>query len=314
MTYLSTYSINLNNWPEKHRAMIVSILELPYTLSPVLLSLLYYAFILNINSSENLSTLYLSMAIMFSISLCIILVFTKEYSYISVEKENNNTDELTELCDKDYDEMPVFVDKTYDRFIPGILHMDTFLLILTTSTCHVAWVVFLTFITSILKSFTREELSYRYTILGPCVALLARLILSHLSDRYKAKISRVAVSLILFIASTLALVLCIFYGDHLLVLTVAYLTTASAGATTACVLVVALCEKFSPSLFNYAFSLGYIVCSVPLALISPLAGYFYDKYATAGVCSGLICFQSFFILLSSCQFICSIFHILSLIK
>ena len=47
MSYLPTYAVNVGNWSSRHRGKIISFLQAPYQIGPLLMSVIYYSFFEN---------------------------------------------------------------------------------------------------------------------------------------------------------------------------------------------------------------------------------------------------------------------------
>ena len=156
-------------------------------------------------------------------------------------------------------------------------------------------------------------MSYTYTTSGPFVVLICKTIVTHLSDTYIHKVSRMTFSLMLSLGSAIFLFFAIFYGDNLLVTTIAFLVSITAGGTSFGMIPAALTERFDSSVFGMIFTLGCLIASLTNAFMQPIAGHLYDINTVDGHCYGLHCFQMVFVFQFCLQVIGTALHIFSLL-
>ena len=310
MSYLPSYTINVQNWSPQHRARIIGILQIPYQLGPMFISIIYNSFFVKGNVEQvllqDLQGFFLCMSVFLGSVSLFTMIFTRKYDYIDNEKDN----ELSVLVDH------CTTNNLYDQketsFIRGMLHMDVQLIFWSQAITPIAGVVMLTNITAMLKSLGYISLSFAYTTAGPCWAFFVVLFVSFISDKYIHNISRVTVNMIFSMASTLAALISIGYGHYLSVLSITYFLSISSMASSFCMLPTALTEKFDNSLFGYVFPFACLSTYIVNVVVQPLAGYLYDTQAQDEECWGAHCFHNILILVACIQLLGTIVHLLSI--
>ena len=108
-------------------------------------------------------------------------------------------------------------------------HLDIQFMFWAQAVTPVAGLIMLTTITPMLNSFGYINLSYAYTTCGPFIVLISKIIITYISDKYIHEISRMTFSLILSIGSAIFLLFAIFFDDTLVVITIAFLVSITAG-------------------------------------------------------------------------------------
>ena len=314
MSYLPSYTINVTNWSPQHRGRIIGIFQIPYQLGPMFISIIYNSFFVKGNEEQvmlqDLHGFFLCMSVMLGSLSLFGIIFTRKYHYMDNAKDN----ELSILIDhcstenlNDQKETTVCT-----RFIRGMLHMDVQLIFWSQAITPIAGLVMLTNITAMLKSLGYISLSFAYTTAGPCLTFSVVLVVSFISDKCIHKISRVTISLILSIPSTLASLISIGYGHYLSILSIAYFLSLASMASSFCMLPTALTEKFDNSLFGYVFPFSCLATYIVNVVVQPLAGYLYDTQTQDEECWGAHCFHNILILVACIQLLGTIFHLLSI--
>ena len=320
MSYLPTYTVNVGNWSSRHRGKIIGLLQAPYQIGPVLMSVIYYSFFANnqeVNvEKEDLSGFFACMAGILGFFTVLALILTREYEYIETDedREHLNLMETDSREAKPSDESEETNQKqNYTSFWTGMKHLNIQFMFWAQAVTPVAGLIMLTTITPMLNSFGYINLSYAYTTSGPFVVLISKIIITYISDKYIHKISRMTFSLILSIGSAICLFFAIFYGDNLVVITIAYLVSITAGEISFGMIPTALTERFDNSIFGMIFTLGCLIASLTNAFMQPVAGHLYDINTVDGQCYGLHCFQMVFVFQFCLQVVGTALHIFSLL-
>ena len=312
--YLPSYTINVQNWSPQHLAMIICFIQSPYQLGPMFISIIYNIFFVKGNEEQvmlqDLHGFFLAMSVLLGSLSLFAMIFTRKYPYV----DNENDSELAIFvghCStqnvNDHNEIT-----KYNSFISGMLHLNAQLIFWSQAVTPIAGVVMLTDITAMLKSLDHISLSSTYISVGPCWTLCVIILSSYISDKYIHNISRVTISIIFSVASTLAAVISIGYGQYLSILSIIYFVSISSMASTFCMLPTVLTEKFDTFLFGYVFPSACLATYLVNVVVQPLAGYLYDTQTQDEECWGAHCFYSILILVASIQLLVTIFHLLSI--
>ena len=318
MSYLPTYTVNVGNWSSRHRGKIVGFLQAPYQIGPVFMSILYYSFFAEdqeVNIDEgNIGGFFACVSGILGTFTLLAAILTREYKYIETDEDKehsflikNNSEEM-KLADQSNEPIK------HTSFWYGMKHLDVELIFWAQAMTPAAGMSMLTTMTPMLNSFGYFNLSFTYTTCIPFVILVLKFIITYFSDKYIHKLPRIFSVLILSTCSSIILLFCIFYGDHLAVISIAFLVTISTGEITFSLLPTAFTEKFHISIFGLMFTLGCFVASITSALVQPLAGLLYDIQTIDGECHGLHCFQMVYVFQFCLQAIATTLLIFSLLS
>ena len=311
MSYLPSYTINVQNWSARHRGKVIGLFNNPY--GQILTSIIYNNFFVKGHEEQvmlqDLHGFFLTMAVLMgSLSLCSLL-FTRKYPYIESEQE----EELLGLVQTSATDDSESENKKYSSLMSGVMHLDVQLIFWSQAITPLAGITVVTNITAMLQSLDNINLSFAYTTAGPCLSLSVVLLATFISDKYIHNISRVTISMLFSVVSTLAFLLSIGYGDYLSIISIAYFVSVASVAASFSLLPTALTEKFDHSLFGYIFSLSVLVPNVLNLMLQPLAGYLFDRQSQNGQCLGAHCFHEVFILVCCVQFLGSVLHCFSIL-
>ena len=339
--YLPNLTANVNNWPVKHRGKILNFLQSPTQIAPIILSALYYSIFARSTDLcvDDLQGFFLCLCCMLGSFSLISVAFTREYSYIDLNdnndggvgtiktKDNEKTQIIQQHPDnvrkKKYDEnrhlivQNVICDKTrLDSIIGGVKCIDTQVVFWAQGITPIAGLVMLNNITSMLQSSGYIHLSFAYTTAGPLTALIIRSTTMYISDRCIHKISRVGISLILSAVSLISLIPCIWLGGSIVILSIAYFSTISSAETNFLLLPLFLAERFDASLFGNVYTCAILLPCILNAIVQPIIGYMYDMQVSAGdsECVGFKCFQMIFVVLFLTQLAGTGLHILHVLR
>ena len=312
MSYLPTYTVNVQNWSPRHRGVIVGVLQIPYQIGPVLISIIYNSFFVKGHEKDvmlqDLQGFFVTVCVLLGSFTIIAFLFTKVYPHT----ESDSDREHMSLVDNDV--IQINQDGVQDTgskhtsIVSGVKDLDVHLIFWAQAITPVAGFTMLTNITSMLQSLGHINLSFAYTTSGPVVALLVKMAASYISDKFIHKISRVSISMICSIFSTLILLIAVGFGNHLSILSLAYFISISSAETTFCMLPTALSEQFVNDLFGYVFTSACLIACVANAIEQPIAGYLYDRETDGANCFGPQCFQNVFILVGCIQLVGTLLH------
>ena len=308
-SYLPSLKINKENWGPNHHAKVIGIQQIPFQFGPVLLSLLYYNFFVNGHSedveNQNLQGMYSTLWIMFSVACALNVILTQKYPALSQE------DEDTEDCVSETNQLlpasksnKTNVMVTHTTFLEGALNLNTQLVFWAQVTTASPGMVMLNNITVILQSFGWTSYSFYCTMLGPAVALIVKLVAIYISDKCVHKIPRVQVSFFIALPFFFFVILSIFWGDKLALLTTAFILGVSSAETTFAILPTYLAERFKPELFSYIYTTAVFSPTVMVLLLQIVVGILYDVRvieSTENICYGINCYTYTFLMLGFIQ-------------
>ena len=318
MSYLPAYTVNVGNWSSRHRGKIIGLLQTPYQIGPVLMSIVYYNLFADGQEvdveKEDLRGFFACMTGLFGFFTVLALILTSEYEYVETDAEHLNliNTDSTDTTTSDKSGEPNR-ERNYTSLWSGMKHSDIQVMLWAQAVTPVAGLIMLTTITPMLNSFGYVHLSYAYTTSGPFVVLISKIIITYLSDKYIKKISRMTFSLGLSICCAISLFFSIFYGDNLVVITIAFMVAIITGEITFGMIPTVLTERFHNSMFGSIYSLGCLIACLTSAFMQPIAGHLYDINTVDGECYGLHCFQMVFVFLFCLQVVGTALHILSLL-
>ena len=318
MSYLPTFTVNVGNWSSRNRGKIVGLIQGPCQIGPVFMSILYYSLFAEdqkVDGEEgNLGGFFACISGILGAFTLLTSILTSEYKYIETDegKENSclikNDSEQIKHTDQSNE------SKKYTSFWSGVKHLDVHLIFWAQVMTPAAGMSMLTTMTPMLNSFGYFNLSFTYTTSVPFVVLILKFVITYFSDKYIHKFQRIFSVLILSTCSSIILLFCIFYGEHLAVITIAFLVTISTGEITFSLLPTAFTEKFHISIFGLMFTLGCLVASITSALTQPIAGLLYDIQTIDGQCYGLHCFQMVYVVQFCLQAVATTLLIFSLLN
>ena len=309
MSYLPSYTINVQNWSLRHRGKVIGLFRMAY--GQILISVIYNNFFVKGHEEQvmlqDLHGFFLSMSVLMgSFSVCAML-FTRKYPYVESEEDKERLVLVEPSTTQDTE------NHRYQSLLSGLLHLDVQLIFWSQAITPLAGIIMRTNITAILQSLGYINLSFAYTTAGPCWAFCVIILVSFISDKYIHNISRVTISMIFAVVSALTFLLSIGYGHFLSILSIAHFLSITSLAASFCLLPTALTEKFDHSLFGYIFSLSCLVPDVVNLMVQPLAGYLFDRQTQNGECLGAHCFRDVLILACCAQFLGTILHSLSIL-
>ena len=310
---LPAFTVNVTNWSSRHRGIVISIIQMPAQIGPMFISVIYY----NVYASgdkadvldQDLTGFFFAMCGLMGGFALMALLGTRHYSTYSTEEDAlvGSATEQTLIVDKISD------TQKHTSFSDGLRNMETQLVFWAQGITPVAGFIILTNITPMLKSLGFIHLSFMYTTTGPCVALVVKMFVIYISDKFVHKVSRVSISMLLSLLSALLLSFSIGFGHHLPLLVTTYFVAISSAETSYCMLPTYLTEKFDNSMFGYVFSCGTMAPCLINILMQPLSGYLYDIHARGGECFGSQCFQIVIVLAAILQIGGTVLHMVSIL-
>ena len=317
MSYLPSYTVNVQNWHSIHRGKIIAILQIPYQFGAILISITYNSFFAKGHEEEvmlqDLHGFFLAMSVFLGCLSLLSMILTGEYPYnTEIEKDQERLSLVERCATRALNSQITSEQLKYNHFLRGMVQLDSQLIFWTLALTPVAGLILGTNITAMLKSLGHIKLSFAYTTAGPFCVLCVVFIVSYISDKYRNNISRVSISMLVSAASTLVLLLSIAYGHYLSIITIAYFISIASTASAFCLLPTVLTEKFDDSLFGYVYPFSCLVPNVMNALVQYLVGYMYEKQAHDGECWGAHCFHHVMILTCCVQLLGTILHSLSI--
>ena len=280
MSYLPSYTINVENWSPRHRGKVIGMFLIPY--GQILTSIIYNSFFVKGHEEQvmlqDLHGFFLAMSILMGSSSLCSMLFTIKYPYVESEQYTERLVLVGPCATQDIN----LENHKHNSLMSGLMHLDVQLVYWSQAITPIAGITMRTNITAILKSLGYINLSFAYTTAGPCFTLCVIILVTFISDKYIQNISRVTISMIFSVVSTLALLLSIGYGHYLSIISIAYFASNASLAALFSSVPAALAEKFDSSVFGYIFSLSLLVPKVVSLMVQPLAGYLFDRQTHDG--------------------------------
>ena len=175
-----------------------------------------------------------------------------------------------------------------------IKRFDFHFLFWTSSMCGGLQLMYQNNITAYLKSFDEEKYSTLFTTLNPIAAVASKFFAGFVSDLLLNKLPRTAILLIYNIIQTLVLILCIFWGDNLVLMTSTVIVLGMANGAMWCLTPIILSEYFGLKYFGRnwgSFMLGNALSGI---VLQEAYGWMYDSsipFEGRTQCYGLQCFK-----------------------
>ena len=287
---------NIPNFNPKHRGKFVGTMDGSFSAGPAVLALIYGAFFVNGHvkdeQNQNLRGYFLMLAILCASVGVLGWVLLKqlpfdtgsEYSLLLDTEDNENV--ISHMTSSH--RVPDITGKTLmNRF-------DFQFLFWTSSMCGGLQLMYQNNITAYLKSFDQESYSTLFTTLNPIAAVVSKFLAGFVSDLLLKKMPRTAILLIYNIVQTIVLILCIFWGDNLVLITATVIVLGMANGAMWCLTPIILSEYFGLKYFgrNWGFfMLGNALSGIAL---QEAYGWMYDSsipFSGRTQCYGLKCFR-----------------------
>ena len=290
-SFYPAHAINKSNWTSRRHATIISILQSPFQLSPMLLSIIYNTAYDNKHTNDegkvNLSGFLLFVWMFLTSCGIFCIIFTKEDPLV---------DEDTQLELLLLDEKP---EDKIERISKGLTDVDTLLLMLAMMFTVPPGLAILNSITSMLQSFRHVELSFTYTVLPPLFALFVKNVVVLISDHHKMYISRIQLSLLCAIPALILALISIFAGDNMIVFTLMSFSLIACAETMFCLVPLTISDRFLDTSFLAVFGIAILLPHIVLIILQFIIGYIYDvNIDQNNICYGMKCFRCTFIILS----------------
>ena len=275
----------------------MGIIQIPFQVGPILLSTMFYGiFALGHETdieNQDLPGFLLTVCILLGVFGFIAFCFTDDYTSLVDSVDEDSASETTPIISYDNESKKLLVFQPHSTLMEGVTNLDTQLIFWGQLLCTPPGFTILNNITFILQSFGWYSLNGAYTIAAPLLALIMKLIVGTLSDRYMHKISRVALNMICTLPFLLFGIINIFLGDQLVVLTLMYMFGTASCETAFCLLPISLCDRFHKKYFDYVYTMACFMPSVVVSLLQLLLGYVYDMQTPEGSydCFQLDCYR-----------------------
>ena len=297
--YMVALATNIPNFNPKHRGKLVGTMDGSFSAGPAILAFIYGVFFVNGHvkdeQNQNLRGYFLMLTILCATVGALGWILLKQLPFetrsehtllIDTESVQNGTSHMTSSSHR----VPDITGKAL------IKRLDFHFLFWTSSMCGGLQLMYQNNITAYLKSFDIERYSTLFTTLNPIAAVASKFFAGFVSDLLlnKLHVPRTAILLIYNLIQTIVLILCIFWGDNLVLMTTTVIVLGFANGAMWCLTPIILSEYFGLKYFGRNWGFFMLGNALSGLVLQEAYGWMYDSsipFTGRTQCYGLKCFK-----------------------
>ena len=310
--YMAALATNIPNFNPKHRGKLVGTMDGSFSAGPAILALIYGAFFVNGHvhdeENQNLRGYFLLLVI-----LCASVGTLGWFLLKQIPFDTPSDHDL--LPETEAESVPLITPTRKVSDITGFKLLKRFdfqFLFWTSTMCGGLQLMYQNNITAYLKSFDQENYSTLFTTLNPIAAVASKFLAGFVSDALLYKIPRTAILFLYNLVQTIVLTLCIFWGNHLALITTTVIILGMANGAMWCLTPIILSEYFGLKYFGRNWGFFMLGNAISGLILQELYGWLYDSsipYSHRTQCFGLNCFRWSFTIVAVLSFCSCLFNL-----